>query len=200
MTIGPKHKIYAFFMIPICNLNVSLKLDRKLKIKEKLAEVGKFFLDFHFKRFIQFVIVKKSDKCRQYLPRSASVNNFPCICCFVVDLHHLVCFFLMGRCARVWKVACIKTLSDVYLADADWRIQCDQIGNKLYYKSIPNICWLFGQFGKPSLFKSSWCGYFWKNLGYFWKNLGYFWKNFGYFWKNLGYFLFQIWSPWPHTK
>ena len=45
------------------------------------------------------------------------------------------------------------------------------LADKYYYKSGPNVCWLFGQVWKLSLFKSNWWGYF---LGYFWKNLGYF--------------------------
>ena len=45
------------------------------------------------------------------------------------------------------------------------------LGNKFYYKSSPNVLWLFGQLWNPLLFKSNcWCyilGNFWKNLGYF---------------------------------
>ena len=44
----------------------------------------------------------------------------------------------------------------------------------IYCKSSPNVCCLFGQLWKPSLFKSNWWGFFWAT-----------------FLKNLGYFLFQ---------
>ena len=57
-------------------------------------------------------------------------------------------------------------------------VQCDQIGrflefldHEFYYKSRPNVWWLFGQLQNPSLFKSNWLRYI---LGNFWKNLGYF--------------------------
>ena len=55
-------------------------------------------------------------------------------------------------------------------------IQCDQIGqffeflgNWLYYKSSPNVWWLFGQLWKALLFNSNWLHYF---LGNFWKKIG----------------------------
>ena len=57
-------------------------------------------------------------------------------------------------------------------------VQCDQIGrflefldHEFYYKSRPNVWWLFGQLRNPSLFKSNWLRYI---LGNFLKNLGYF--------------------------
>ena len=77
-----------------------------------------------------------------------------------------------------------QNLHRKYLCSWHWRqkeLQCSSVwpdraileflGNKFYYKSSPNVWWLFKQLWKPSLFKSIWRGYF---LGNSRKNLGFF--------------------------